>query len=92
MIEIGTRLLFLTLELNRIEDPALAEKIEQSPVLARYQPWLRDVRSFRPHQLDDEIERVLHEKSVTGRSAGSVARAQEVSKRQGSQMNFIRKI
>jgi oligoendopeptidase F len=27
------------------------------------------VRSFRPHQLDDEIERVLHEKSVTGRSA-----------------------
>ena len=36
---------------------------------ARYRPWLRDVRSFRPHQLDDEIERVLHEKSVTGRSA-----------------------
>jgi oligoendopeptidase F len=27
------------------------------------------VRSFRPHQLDDEIERVLHEKSVTGRRA-----------------------
>jgi oligoendopeptidase F len=27
------------------------------------------VRSFRPHQLDDEIERVLHEKSITGRSA-----------------------
>ena len=39
------------------------------PRLARYRPWLRDVRSFRPHQLDDEIERVLHEKSVTGRSA-----------------------
>ena len=36
---------------------------------ARYQPWLRDVRSFRPHQLDDEIERVLHEKSITGRNA-----------------------
>ena len=67
--EIGTRLLFLTLEINRIEDPALADKLEQSALLARYRPWLRDVRSFRPHQLDDEIERVLHEKSVTGRSA-----------------------
>ena len=48
---------------------ALAAKVAQSPRLAHYQPWLRDVRSFRPHQLDDEIERVLHEKSVTGRSA-----------------------
>jgi oligoendopeptidase F len=65
---VGTRLLFLTLELNRIEDDALAGKLE-SPLLARYRPWIRDVRAFRPHQLDDEIERVLHEKSVTGRSA-----------------------
>ena len=66
---VGTRLLFLTLELNRIEEGALAEKLEQSPLLARYRPWIRDVRAFRPHQLDDEIERVLHEKSVTGRTA-----------------------
>jgi oligoendopeptidase F len=67
--KVGTKLLFLTLELNRIEDQTLAEKLEQSPHLARYRSWIRDVRSFRPHQLDDEIERVLHEKSVTGRSA-----------------------
>jgi oligoendopeptidase F len=67
--KIGTRLLFLTLELNRIDDQALADKLEQSAALARYRPWIRDVRALRPHQLDDEIERVLHEKSVTGRSA-----------------------
>jgi oligoendopeptidase F len=67
--KIGTSLLFLTLELNRIDDHALADKLEQSAALARYRPWIRDVRAFRPHQLDDEIERVLHEKSVTGRSA-----------------------
>jgi oligoendopeptidase F len=67
--EAGTNLLFITLEINRIDDAALAAKAAQSPRLARYQPWLRDVRSFRPHQLDDEIERVLHEKSVAGRSA-----------------------
>jgi oligoendopeptidase F len=67
--QIATKLLFVTLELNRIEDEPLEAKLAESPALARYQPWLRDVRSFRPHQLDDEIERVLHEKSVTGRSA-----------------------
>ncbi len=67
--EAATRLLFVTLELNRIEEAALATNLEQSPALARYRPWLRDVRAFRPHQLDDEIERVLHEKSITGRSA-----------------------
>jgi oligoendopeptidase F len=67
--EIGTRLLFVTLELNRIEDAKLEASLEASEALARYRPWLRDVRSFRPHQLDDEIERVLHEKSVTGRAA-----------------------
>jgi oligoendopeptidase F len=67
--EAATRLLFVTLELNRIEDDALAARLEESPALAHYRPWLRDVRSFRPHQLDDEIERVLHEKSITGRSA-----------------------
>ena len=66
---IGTRLLFVTLEINRIDDEALETSFRQSAELARYRPWLRDVRSFRPHQLDDEIERVLHEKTVTGRSA-----------------------
>ena len=67
--QVGTKLLFLTLELNRIDEAALAAKLDQSPLLARYRPWIRDVRAFRPHQLDDEIERVLHEKSVTGRAA-----------------------
>jgi oligoendopeptidase F len=66
---IGTKVLFVTLEINRIDDAALAASLERSARLRHYEPWLRDVRSFRPHQLDDEIERVLHEKSITGRSA-----------------------
>ena len=67
--EIGTQVLFVTLELNRIEEDALEASLAASPRLAHYRPWIRDVRSFRPHQLDDEIERVLHEKTVTGRRA-----------------------
>ena len=67
--EISTQVLFVTLELNRIEEEALEAKLAASARLAHYRPWIRDVRSFRPHQLDDEIERVLHEKTVTGRRA-----------------------
>ena len=65
--DIGTKLLFVTLEINRIDDADLEAKIQSDEGLAHYRPWFRDVRSFRPHQLDDAIERVLHEKSITGR-------------------------
>jgi oligoendopeptidase F len=65
---ISTELLFFTLELNRIEDAELDAKAAD-PALARYRPWLRDVRAFRPHQLSDELEKLLHEKSVAGRAA-----------------------
>ena len=66
---IGTLLLFVTLELNRVADDALAAKVASSARLGRFAPWLDNVRSFRPHQLSDEVERTLHEKYVTGRSA-----------------------
>jgi oligoendopeptidase F len=66
--DISTVLLFFTLEINRVDDAALAEKLK-SPELAHYAPWLRDTRAFRPHQLSDEIEKLLHEKYVAGRAA-----------------------
>jgi oligoendopeptidase F len=67
---ISSHLLFFTLELNRLEDAALELKFAD-PALARYRPWLRDLRVFRPHQLADELEKLLHEKEVTGRAAWS---------------------
>jgi oligoendopeptidase F len=65
---IETELLFFTLELNRIDDMTLEEKLK-AVALGHYAPWLRDIRAFRPHQLDDDLERILHEKSVSGRAA-----------------------
>ena len=65
---IATQLLFFTLELNRVDDAKLEEKLK-APALAHYAPWLRDTRAFRPYQLSDEIEKLLHEKSVAGRTA-----------------------
>ena len=65
---ISTDLLFFTLELNRLDDAALDEKLTD-PALAHYRPWLRDVRAQRPYQLSDDLEKLLHEKSVVGRAA-----------------------
>jgi oligoendopeptidase F len=65
---VSTTLLFFTLEVNRVDDADLAAK-EADPALARYRPWLRDTRAFRPYQLSDEIEKLLHEKYVAGRAA-----------------------
>ena len=66
---ISSHLIFFTLELNRLEDAVLDRKCADSAALARFRPWLRDLRVFRPHQLSDEAEKLLHEKEVTGRSA-----------------------
>ena len=66
--DISTHTLFFTLEINRLDDDVLAAKLAD-PAAKRYAPWLRDVRVFRPHQLSDEVEQLLHEKSVAGRGA-----------------------
>ena len=67
---ISSDLIFFTLELNRLDDTTLDARLAD-PALAAWQPWLRDLRVFRPHQLDDQLEKLLHEKEVTGRAAWS---------------------
>ena len=63
-----SQILFFSLNINKIEDSDLAEKFKDS-ALKKYMPWLRDVRAFKPYQLSDDLEKLLHEKYVTGRAA-----------------------
>jgi oligoendopeptidase F len=64
----SSELLFFGLELNRIDDDVLDRAMASAP-LAHYRPWIEDLRKDKPYQLDDQIEKLFHEKSVTGRSA-----------------------
>jgi oligoendopeptidase F len=64
----STELLFFQLELNRLDD-ALLDALAQKEPLSHYRPWLEDIRKEKPFQLDDKLEQLFHEKSVTGRSA-----------------------
>jgi oligoendopeptidase F len=64
----STHLLFFVLELNRLDDAKL-ESAMQDRALGHYRPWLEDIRKEKPYQLEDRIEQLFHEKSVTAYSA-----------------------
>ena len=68
LTRISTDLLFFELELNRVDDALLDNALEHGDV-AHYRPWLMDLRKERPYQLEDKLEELFHEKSVTGRGA-----------------------
>lgn len=65
---LGGRTIFFTLEINRLDDAALAAKMSD-PAAARYAPWIRDLRVFRDHELSDDLEKLFLDKSSTSRTA-----------------------
>jgi oligoendopeptidase F len=69
--EISSHLIFFTLEINRVDDATFERELKADAGFEHYRPWLRDLRVFRPHQLSDEVEELLHDKDVTGQSAWS---------------------
>ncbi|MBD25837.1 MAG: oligoendopeptidase F [Candidatus Marinimicrobia bacterium] len=62
------RLLFFTLEINRLDSNALKEKMCHEGV-SKYAPWLRDLRVLREHEMSDDLERLFLDKSTSGRIA-----------------------
>ncbi|MAU98493.1 MAG: oligoendopeptidase F [Fulvimarina sp.] len=67
--DIASKLLFFALELNRIEDGVMDAAMDRDPALAHYRPWLVDLRKDKPFQLEDRVEELFHDKSVTGAGA-----------------------
>ena len=64
----STHLLFFALELNRVDD-AVIERAMAAPALNHYRPWIEDLRKDKPYQLEDRVEQLFHEKSVSGYAA-----------------------
>ncbi|MSO84927.1 MAG: M3 family oligoendopeptidase [Rhodospirillales bacterium] len=65
LTDLARHTLFLTLELNRMEEDALT-RAQADPAARRYAPWIREVRAFRDHQLSDELENYELDRSATG--------------------------
>ena len=56
--------IFLSLELNRLPETKIKEWLKDKKA-AYYKPWLMRVRLFKDYELSEEVEEILHEKSVT---------------------------
>jgi oligoendopeptidase F len=66
--QLKQRLLFLELEWAQVSEERARELLD-SPELARCRFWLLLARRYRPHLLSEPEEKILAEKSVTGRAA-----------------------
>ena len=66
---IAAHTVFFQLELNAIDDADLQRQLDESERLRRYGPWLEQSRAFRPHQLAEDMERLLLDLDVAGASA-----------------------
>ncbi|MDS9468453.1 M3 family oligoendopeptidase [Paracoccus sp. MBLB3053] len=64
-----TKLVFFSLEFNRIPDARYEEVFAEDGGPARYKPVFDRMRAMRPYQLSDELERFLHDNSVVGAAA-----------------------
>ncbi len=66
---ITSDIIFLSLELNNIEDGKLAQFFQENKDLEFYKPWIMNAREFKKYQLDENLEKLLHDKRLTSTSA-----------------------
>ncbi|KGJ05041.1 oligoendopeptidase F [Paracoccus halophilus] len=64
-----TRLVFFSLEFNRIPEDRYLEVFTDPDGPERYKPVFDRMRVMRPHQLSDELERFVHDNTVAGVAA-----------------------
>ena len=69
LTDISANLVFFSLELNALDEDAIAKAFEADEKLAHYQPWVEDLRKDKPYQLEERVEQLFHEKSVSGSGA-----------------------
>lgn len=61
---LSTELLFFGLELNTLTDSHISSLYAQEAKLKHFEPWINTVRLYKDHQLSDEMERLMQEKSI----------------------------
>lgn len=66
--DVSNKMLFFELELNAMSEEQVQEKMA-SPKAKNYEPWIKNVRAARDHMLSEDLEKMLHEKSVVGAAA-----------------------
>lgn len=66
--ELSKYSIFYTLDINKISNKKMKEMLENDKV-KEYEPWINKVRRYKDYQLSEELEEVLHDKSLTSTDA-----------------------
>ena len=69
LTEHTTKLVFYSIEFNRLDEEVLSKLLSQNIALARYKPVFDRMRAMKPYQLSGEMEKFLHDQSVVGAAA-----------------------
>lgn len=59
---VATPTVWLTLEINALEEAEIEAALAAHPAAARWRPWLRRVRATKPHELSAELETFIAER------------------------------
>lgn len=59
---VATPTVWLTLEINALEETEIEAALAAHPAAARWRPWLRRVRATKPHELSAELETFIAER------------------------------
>ena len=65
-----SRLVFFKLELNLLNNTKI-KKYYKFKKLKKYQYWIENIRSYKPHQLEKNLEQLINEKNITSYSSWS---------------------
>lgn len=72
LTKLDSSLSFFTVEINNLSDGELQKRLSDSSNLRdKYEIYLTNLRLFKPHQLSNDLERLMIDKSVTSRDAWS---------------------
>lgn len=66
--DVAGKMLFYTLEINKLSDSELKDKLSDETV-RDYASWLENVRAGREHQLPENLEKMLLDKSMSSATA-----------------------
>ena len=66
--EVGTKILFFRLEINALSDEKIAALLTDETV-ASYRSFIEEIRLYKPHDLDQNIEKILLEKDTVSCAA-----------------------
>ena len=60
---IAADVVFLTLEINQLEEWEIEAAFKAKPEAARWRPWIRRARLMREHELSSDLERLMVDRS-----------------------------